>query len=165
MIGFFAILLLHFFQSALVSIATSLIMMHRAISNYSICQHKINSLSISSKKPACSLFFDILLSQILRQHIIFSLFNFIKNKEVFKYIPAQICVKGDRLQKDCIIPKSDALISNYIALVNDQWLLQKKLVILNIQCHLVMFPVFCQCEVSATSLNSSQAKKCFFLPK
>lgn len=69
-----------------------------------------------------------------------------------------MCVKGDRLQKDCIIPNaliSDALISNYIALLNDQWLLQKKLVILNIQCNLFLFSVFYQCEVSVTSLNSS----------
>lgn len=148
MIGLFTILLLHLFQSALVSIATSLIMMHRAISNYSICQHKINSLSISSKKTACSLFFDILLSQILKQHTSTSYLGcsiLLKKKKVFKYIPAQICVKGDRLQKDCIVPKVDALISNYIALVNDQWLLQRRPVILNIQCNLVLSSVFYQC--------------------
>lgn len=59
MIGLFSILLLHLFYCALVSIATSLIMMHGAISNYSICQHKINSLSILSNKQlaACSLAF------------------------------------------------------------------------------------------------------------
>lgn len=59
MISIFSILILDLFSCALVSIATSLIMMHGAISNYSICQHKINSLSILNNKllTACSLAF------------------------------------------------------------------------------------------------------------